>query len=397
MILGYMLLGVAAGLFGAAISFGLSASLWSVLGIYTLSGFAGIIAVPLVQIVIGVLTTRAAPRAKSEQDIASDTVHPSAPLATPEPMPHAVFTILAVDDDPFSLALVETVGATAGAFDIVTASSGAEALDLLASDDRSFDYLLLDIRMPQMSGIDLCRRVRTMPRYQNVPLVMLTALRDIDHIAEAFRAGATDYATKPFDVEALRKQLQAAHSAFKADTDLAQTADGLPLRRTTDTRIDQVALSHYLTRLSEKDAATVQVFVLNIDHMEALRALYAPDQFSTLLGHVASTVTNSLNADQAVIAYTADSHLVIATSTIFPLELVGLESRVEQCIQAFDPRMHHSNSMRFSVSVGDPVSLQGPRNKRAKLAIDRAVVFAQDRALSKHKVPVTYLPRAFGS
>tara|TARA_B100001059_G_scaffold201281_1_gene208536 strand:+ start:964 stop:2154 length:1191 start_codon:yes stop_codon:yes gene_type:complete len=396
MIFGYILLGVTAGFFGAAASFGLGASFWSVLGIYTLSGFAGIIVVPLIQAVTRGLTAHAAPQADAEHDIASGPLQPSAPLLTPEHKPHAAFTILAVDDDPFILDLVDTIGASAGAFDIVVASSGTEALDLLSSTDRTFDYLLFDISMPQMSGIDLCRRVRLMPRYQDVPLVMLTALRDMDHIAEAFRAGATDYATKPFDIEALRKRFQAAHAAFKARTDVAQTADGQRQTR-TDTYIDRVALSHYMTRLSAKDAAAVQVFALKIDRMEALRALYAPDQLATLLDDVAATVTNSLDARQTVMAYTEDSDLVIATRTIFPLELVGLEARVAQCVRAFDPRIDHGNSMRFGVSVGDPVPLQGPRNTRAKLAIDRAVGFAQDRALSKHKGPVTYLPRAFGS
>ncbi|MCF7702221.1 response regulator [Loktanella sp. M215] len=396
MVFGYILLGVTVGFFGAAASFGLGASFWSVLGIYTLSGFAGMIVLPLIHAVTSVLSARAAPQADTDHDIAFDPVRDAAPLQAPQPAPNAVFTILAVDDDPFILDLVDTIGASAGAFDIVMASSGAEALDLLASADRTFNYLLFDISMPQMSGIDLCRRVRLMPRYQDVPLVMLTALRDMDHIAEAFRAGATDYATKPFDIEALRKRFQAAHAAFKAQTDVAQIADGQRQTR-TDTRIDHVALSHYLTLLSEKDAAAIQVFAIKIDRMEALRARYASAHLTALLDDVANTVTDALEASQTVMAYTDDNDLVIATSTIFPLELVGLEARVAQCVQSFDPRIDHGDSLLFGASAGDPVRLQGPKTQRARLAIGRAVDFAEDRALSKHRGPVTYLPRAFGA
>jgi diguanylate cyclase (GGDEF)-like protein len=59
------------------------------------------------------------------------------------------------------------------------------------------DLLILDVAMPQFSGIDLCQAVRTDPRWQNLPILFLTAHRDADTVQQVFRAGADDYISKP--------------------------------------------------------------------------------------------------------------------------------------------------------------------------------------------------------
>lgn len=220
MVIGYVLLSIAAGLIGFVASLFFGASFWSAFGVYTLVGFTSMIVMPVVHAVSSKLADRTSLKTDADHWTATDTANKAKP-ETPQTNLSAkpVFTVLAVDDEPFTLELVEIIAASAGDFRIVTATSGDEALDYIMNIDQSFDYLLFDINMPGMSGIDLCRQVRQMLRYRDVPIVMLTALRDMKNMDEAFRAGATDYATKPFEVDELCKRFQMAHEWFKSHDD----------------------------------------------------------------------------------------------------------------------------------------------------------------------------------
>src|ERR1700683_5346136 len=110
--------------------------------------------------------------------------------------------ILVIDDSEDSRDLTEGALLSAGYTDIVTARSGWEALKILdvgrATDEKSaVDVALLDIVMPEMDGVEACARIRNDPRYADLPIIMVTSLDDMNSLANAFVAGATDYVTKP--------------------------------------------------------------------------------------------------------------------------------------------------------------------------------------------------------
>jgi DNA-binding response OmpR family regulator len=110
--------------------------------------------------------------------------------------------ILLIDDMEDSRDLTEAALMSAGYTDIVTAASGWEALKALdvgsISEERpTIDVVLLDIVMPEMDGVECCARMRNDARYTDLPIIMVTALDDMDSLANAFVAGATDYITKP--------------------------------------------------------------------------------------------------------------------------------------------------------------------------------------------------------
>jgi DNA-binding NtrC family response regulator len=131
---------------------------------------------------------------------------------------------LIVDDEPAECELVRDALAHAG-FEAHSAQTPARALELLAT--RPFDVVLTDLNMPGMSGTDLCRRItETVP---HVPVVLVTAFGSIDSAVDAMRAGAYDFLTKPFDVDAVAMVLRRAveHRALRCEVDA--------LRRVVDT------------------------------------------------------------------------------------------------------------------------------------------------------------------
>lgn len=118
--------------------------------------------------------------------------------------------VLCVDDDPAILVVLEASLATVGEHDVVTAISGDVALSKYVSKGEKFDCFVLDIQMPGISGIDLCREIRQRPEYDLTPILMLTAMSDAKYIEEAFRNGATDYLSKPFDPNELNQRVEIA-------------------------------------------------------------------------------------------------------------------------------------------------------------------------------------------
>ncbi len=112
--------------------------------------------------------------------------------------------VLVVDDEPQILRALRTNLRGAG-YDVVTAATGQEALALAAM--RSPDALILDLVLPDMSGTDVCRDLRT---WSEVPVIVLSAVGDENAKVAALDAGADDYVTKPFGIDELLARLRAA-------------------------------------------------------------------------------------------------------------------------------------------------------------------------------------------
>jgi two-component system, cell cycle response regulator len=102
--------------------------------------------------------------------------------------------ILVVDDLPANRRLLEAQ-LSAEYFDVVTAANGAEALALCERDEC--DLVLLDVMMPDIDGFEVCRRLKTNPATQHIPVVMVTALDQATDRVAGLDAGADDFLTKP--------------------------------------------------------------------------------------------------------------------------------------------------------------------------------------------------------
>src|SRR5689334_8254137 len=112
-------------------------------------------------------------------------------------------TILVVDDDP-KIRSVLGRGLRFEGYDVQIAASGQEALQL--ARDTTFDLVVLDLTMPRMDGLEVCRRLR---RGVSIPILMLTARDAVADRIVGLDSGADDYLTKPFDFEELLARVRA--------------------------------------------------------------------------------------------------------------------------------------------------------------------------------------------
>ncbi|MFN2582768.1 MAG: response regulator transcription factor [Candidatus Dormibacteria bacterium] len=108
--------------------------------------------------------------------------------------------VLVVDDDPRLLHIVEMYLSIEG-FDVRTAENGEVALTLL--EPEAPDLVILDVMMPGIDGIEVCRRIRESDAASTVPVIMFSALSGDDDLERARQAGANHMITKPFNLVGL--------------------------------------------------------------------------------------------------------------------------------------------------------------------------------------------------
>ena len=107
--------------------------------------------------------------------------------------------ILIADDVPINAKLIARLLTE---YDCAIAGSGPEALELMVS--HSPDLVFLDVIMPGMDGFEVCRRIKSNPEYQEIPVVMVTALNDRASKIRGLEVGANEFLPKPIDPAELR-------------------------------------------------------------------------------------------------------------------------------------------------------------------------------------------------
>ena len=107
-------------------------------------------------------------------------------------------TILIVDDQPVNVRILQRKLEKEG-MHVVTAGSGVEALEMVAVSRP--DLVLLDVVMPEMDGMEVCRRIREMPDSSDVPVIFITAKDSRENKLAGLNAGGSDYITKPIDLD----------------------------------------------------------------------------------------------------------------------------------------------------------------------------------------------------
>src|SRR5206468_1816375 len=163
--------------------------------------------------------------------------------------------ILVVDDNPINVDILQTRLAAHG-YEVLSAGDGEAAL--AAAREHRPDLILLDIMMPKLDGIEVCRRLKADPALPFVPIIMVTAKADSKDVVAGLEAGGDEYLTKPVDQAALVARVQsmlrvkALHDTVQEQaTRLAgQAAELREWNRTLEQRVaDQLAELQRVGRL----------------------------------------------------------------------------------------------------------------------------------------------------
>jgi two-component system sensor histidine kinase/response regulator len=127
--------------------------------------------------------------------------------------------ILIVDDIPENLQLLFTMLSEQG-YDVRRVLSGKQALNVIEKDPP--DLILLDIKMPEMDGYEICQRLKEDSQTQDIPIIFLSALNDTFDKVKAFEVGGVDYITKPFQLPEVLIRVKNQMELLKAKQELQE-------------------------------------------------------------------------------------------------------------------------------------------------------------------------------
>jgi sigma-B regulation protein RsbU (phosphoserine phosphatase) len=144
--------------------------------------------------------------------------------------------ILIIDDSQDQQVLLRAILRQAGHTDLLSADSAKTAFPMLDMDGEAprtqIDLILMDILMPEMDGVEACRRIKSRPHLCDIPIIMVTANNDRSNLQAAFAAGAIDYITKPVNSLELLARASSA-LALKKEMDCRKAREG-ELRRSNE-------------------------------------------------------------------------------------------------------------------------------------------------------------------
>jgi len=191
-------------------------------------------------------------------------------------------TVLVVDDDSKNLLAIESV-LNGASYRLIKAQTGAEALMALMNGD--FAAIVLDVQMPDMSGIELAKMIKERKRTQHIPIIFLTAhYREDEHAVIGYDVGAVDYLTKPINPAVLRSKVNVFVDLFGktralADMNSTRQAAEEALRIAN---MELAARNEALEREAEERERRIRA---ESAQAEAEEANAAKDRFLAMLSH----------------------------------------------------------------------------------------------------------------
>ncbi len=209
-----------------------------------------------------------------------------------------------VSDDDANVRLLSRQCLEAEDMTVVEACNGPETLDLFVRERP--DLVFLDVEMPGMSGLEVCRRIRQMPQGESIPIMIVTGSDDRQTIDQGFEAGATQYKTKPVNWSLLSRDVQYMLRASNAFNALKRQEDRLrylayydPLTSLPNRRNFNEQLNRILKRAQRRSSNAALLFI-DLDHFKRINDSIGHGPGDRLLVEIAKRLAAELRADDAV-------------------------------------------------------------------------------------------------
>jgi class 3 adenylate cyclase len=261
-----------------------------------------------------------------------------------------VTTVLAVDDQPQNLRLLDAVLSPRG-YQVRTASSGAEALEVVARE--SVDLMLLDVLMPGLDGYEVCRRIRADEANAFLPVVMITASGEQQRIL-ALEAGADDFVTKPFDQSEL----------------LARVASLVRIKHYQDTINRQ---ARELAQWNAELTSRVQLQITELERLHRLRRFLSPQVADLVIGSGEETFLES-HRREIVVVFCDLRNFTPFAETSEPEEVMAVLSQYHTAlgllIHRYQGTLERFTGDGLMVFFNDPVPCDDAAERAIRMAVD---------------------------
>jgi PleD family two-component response regulator len=249
--------------------------------------------------------------------------------------------ILVVEDDIDTSEMLSAYFEAQG-YEVLAAAWGEDALRV--AQKTLPDLVVLDIRLPDIDGYEVCRRLRSHRRTESVPIIFLTERRErIDRLT-GLELGAVDYITKPFDIQELRLRVRNALRRASLGT-LVNPITGLP----TDPLIDE----HLTALLRQKDWALLSLGIHGLRDFSNSYGFVASDDVLRAVALMMKNVAKELGEVDPFIGHLGEADFIIISE---PSKVAALRERISarlgQAIDYFYPLKDRDQARRPKISLG---------------------------------------------
>jgi two-component system cell cycle response regulator len=264
---------------------------------------------------------------------------------------------LVAEDDAASRILLQKV-LTKWGYDVVTASCGEEAWQILTGDNPP-DIAVLDWMMPGLDGVEVCRRVRALDLSSPPYLILLTSRGDKQDIATGLEAGAADYVQKPFDHDELRARLLVGRRFAELNRKLLDTQRELRRQALTDSLTHIMNRRAILMRLSEEMARAprqglpLSIGTMDIDHFKLVNDNYGHAGGDFILQNVVERALKALRPYDAL-GRTGGEEFLVVMPGVGPRDAEIVLERIRKIVSA-TPIELQGQEMVITVSIGGAV------------------------------------------
>jgi diguanylate cyclase (GGDEF)-like protein len=245
-------------------------------------------------------------------------------------------TLLIVDDDAMNRDALSRRIASAG-YTVLVAERGAQAIEMVRTE--RVDLVLLDVMMPEMSGVETLRRLRQQRSLADLPVIMVTAKTGSDDVVEALEVGANDYITKPVDFSVAMARIRTQLTARRADP-----LTGLPNRVLFIDRLAQL-----MRRTKSSGHHAFAVFFLDIDRFKIINDSLGHVAGDELLIGVSRRLEESLRSSDTIARFDGDCTLARLGGDEFTILLDRVRTEADARIVA----------ERLLTAVTRPFEVQG--------------------------------------
>lgn len=269
--------------------------------------------------------------------------------------------ILVVDDQPVNIQMLYQI--LQQQYEILMATSGKQAITVC--QNTTPDLILMDVVMPDMDGLETCRRLKALPGFADIPLIFLTGLQDPQDENACWEAGCVDFISKPFNVTTLKNRIK-VHLTLKQQTDLLRQQayldglTGIKNRRYFDQYLEsQLALA-------ARNIQPVSLLIVDIDFFKQYNDTFGHLAGDDALKQVAQVLQKCCRRPADMAARMGGEEFVL----LLPDTAQSGASHVADCIKSCLEQLaiHHPASVTgfLTVSIG-AVSWQTPATDGAQL------------------------------
>ena len=303
-----------------------------------------------------------------------------------ETIPRRVRKILVVDDDPATLRVVRD-WFRGKPYEILGAPGGQEGLRL--APVRQPDVILLDLKMPDIDGITVARQLKQDPATQRIPILLLTACRNVDAKVQAFEAGADDYVTKPFECEEIEARIESALRKHRELIDALELAHVDEMTSLANFRGFREKLAAEWERAARYSTALSLVF-FDLDHFKRLNDARGHQAGDRVLRDIGVLITGGARSNDVAARYGGEEFALILPHTDGGMA-VRVAERIRSAVRDF-VFLEDETPWRITVSAGVATYPDTPGVdsvdalvRAADVALYRAKDAGRNRVVQSHR------------